>query len=306
VRDAGVRGQDNVDLSIIVVSWNTRELLARCLESVRSDADTMARRRVETFVVDNASTDGSARMVCSSFPWVRLVENAENTGFARANNQAIAEAGGRFMLLLNSDTVVRSGALETLVVFMENHPRAGACGARLLNVDGTLQPACHPMLTPARELWRLLFLDGIFPRATYPMHRWDTTTPRQVDVIKGACFLVRRSALQEVGSLDESYFMYTEEVDLCHRLALAGWERWWVPEAEVLHEGEASSRQAPEAMYLQLYRSKLQFYRKTGGQSRANRFKCYVRLAYWPRWVLATLGAPFSGALTTHARTSGT
>ena len=143
----------------------------------------------------------------------------ENVGFARANNQGLALATGRYVLLLNPDTEVHAGALEALVAFMDAHPRAGACGARLLNADGSLQPACHPMLTPGREFWRLLFLERLWPRATYPLGRWDTVTPRRVEVIKGACLLLRRAALDQVGVLDDSYFMYTEEVDLCYRLA---------------------------------------------------------------------------------------
>jgi GT2 family glycosyltransferase len=201
------------------------------------------------------------------------------------------------VLLLNPDTEVWSGALEGLMTFMDAHPRAGACGARLLNGDGTLQYACHPMLTPGREFWRLLFLDSVWPRATYPMHRWDTVTPRRVEAIKGACLLLRREALDQAGILDETYFMYTEEVDLCYRLAEVGWELWYVPAAVVTHYGEASSRQVKETMYLQLYRSKVQFYRKFGGERRATQSKRYLRLAYWPRALAMILGATFLPSL---------
>jgi GT2 family glycosyltransferase len=135
------------------------------------------------------------------------------------------------------------------------------------------------------------------------MQRWDVNTPRQVEVIKGACLLLRREALDQVGLLDEGYFMYTEEVDLCYRLAQAGWELWWLPQAEVVHHEAQSTRQAAERMYVQLYRSKVQFYRKFGGERRAERFKRLVRLAYWPRLVVAALGAPFSPSLAAQART---
>ncbi len=293
-------------LSIIIVNWNTRELLAGCLESLeRSNVRTLERLNVETFVVDNASTDGSADMVRERFPWARLIENCENVGFARANNQALRQATGRYVLLLNSDTAVQPGALETLVRFMDGNARAGACGARLLNSDGSLQPACHPMLTPGREFWRLSFLDRVWPHASYPVHRWDTATPRRVEVIKGACLLLRREALEQVGALDEAYFMYTEEVDLCYRLAQAGWEVWYVPAAVVTHHGEGSSRQAQEAMYLQLYRSKMRFFRKVGGQGGARRAKALFALAYAPRWVAAAAGSPFSAGLRRQARVFG-
>ena len=194
-------------------------------------------------------------------------------------------------MLLNPDTEVWQGSLDALVAFMETHPRAGACGARLLNADGTLQPSAQPMLTPAREFWRLVFLDRIWPRAIYPMHRWDVTTPRRVEVIKGACLLLRRDALDQASLLDDSYFMYTEEVDLCYRLAQAGWELWYVPGAVVTHFGAASSLQVKEAMYLQLYRSKIQFYRKFGGERRARLAKALLALAYLPRAAVTSIAA---------------
>ncbi len=158
------------------------------------------------------------------------------------------------------------------------------------------------MLTPEREFWRLLFLDRLYRWATYGQARWDCKSPRSVDVIKGACFLLRRAALEEVGLLDERYFMYTEEVDLCYRLLQAGWKLWWIPQAIVKHAGEASSRQVAEAMYIQLYRSKVQFYRKFLGRGGVNRFKQLMRVAYGPRLVIAFLGAPFSPILTARAR----
>lgn len=276
-------------LSIVIVNWNTRQMLTGCLDSLEQGIAPLDRSSVETFVVDNASADGSATMVRQHFPWAQVIENAQNIGFAAGNNQAIAQAGGRYVLLLNSDTVVHPGALTELLAFMDADSTAGACGARLLNSDGTLQPSCQPMLTPEREFWCLTFLERVWSRATYPMHTWDNFTPRRVDVIKGACLLLRRSAIDEVGLLDDGYFMYTEEVDLCYRLARAGWTLWYVPVAVVTHFGEASSRQMAETMYVQLHRSKVQFYRKFGGTARARRFKVLLGLAYTPRALFATM-----------------
>lgn len=302
----------SVQLSIIIVSWNTRELLAHCLESLPRPSMTAAdrgleeelqSRNVEIFVVDNASTDDSAVMVRTRFPWVKLIQNRENVGFAQANNQALAKSAGRYVLLLNSDTKLHPGALEQLVDFMDVHPSAGAVGPRLLNGDGTLQPSCHPLLTPEREFWRLMFLNALWRRATYPMQLWDTQRPRRVEVIKGACLLLRRTALDQVGFLDDSYFMYTEEMDLCYRLAQADWELWFLPQAIVTHYGEASSRQAAERMYLQLYRSKVQFHRKFGGEPRARRFKRLMTLAYTPRALLFSLAAAIRPAWRARART---
>jgi GT2 family glycosyltransferase len=300
-----------MDLSIIIVNWNTRDLLKQCLLwlqrslHTRESSDVPASRPfgVETFVVDNASTDASVSMVRDQFPWVRLIKNPENVGFARANNQALRVCRGRYVLLLNSDTELRPGALAALFAFMAAHPGTGACGPRLLNADGTLQISCHPLLTPWREFWRLVFLDRLLPLATYPLARWDTAQPHQVEVLKGACLMLRRDALDQVGLLDERYFMYTEEMDLCCRLLQAGWDLYWVPRAEVVHHGEASTRQVAEDMYIQLYRSKVQFHRKFGGQARSRLFKIFLALAYLPRWAFAALGQAFRTDFALRSRT---
>jgi GT2 family glycosyltransferase len=290
------------DLSIIIVSWNTRDMLAACLASLY-DKPSLHSSRTEVFVVDNASADGSADMVRERFPAVRLIECDDNLGFAGGNNHALALARGRYVVLLNSDTEVRAGALECLAVFMDAHPAAGACGPRLLNTDGTLQPSCTPMLTPGREFWRLLFLDALWPRGAYPMQHWDISQPRRVETIKGACLVLRHAALDGVGPLDDGYFMYTEEVDLCYRLAQAGWELWWVPTAEVVHHGEGSTSQRREEMYVQLYRSKTRFYRKFGGARLATRYKTFLRIAYTPRWAVARLASLLQPSLHPRAQT---
>ena len=275
-----------MDLSIVIVNWNTRNFLRRCLASVQEDVGQLNNLEIETIVVDNASSDGSTEMLRDNFRWVQLVVNDDNEGFAKANNQGIRQSSGRHVLLLNSDTEIHTGAIITLIRFLDNHPQAGAVGARLLNPDGTLQPGCHPMLTPGREFWRLLFLDRIYLRSSYPMDRWNNKTPKRVEVIKGACLLLRREALDQVGLLDERYHIYTEEVDLCYRLDCQGWQLWYVPAAVVPPFGGASSSQTAEKMYLQLHRSKIQFYRKIGGVSLARKFKILLMLAYLPRAAL--------------------
>lgn len=290
-------------LSIILVNWNTREFLALCLASLEDVAEADDLGKLEVFVVDNASQDGSVEMLRERFSWVRLIINRENVGFARANNQAIVRSQGEHILLLNTDTEVYPGALKALINYMYAHERVGAVGPMLLNPDGSLQPSAQPMLTPEREFWRLLFLDRAARKATYAMEKWDSRIPHQVEILKGACLLLRREALKEVGLLDESYFMYTEEVDLCYRLAKAGWQLWWVPEARIIHFGGASSRQVAEEMYLELYRSKTLFYRKFGGNRRAKRFKWWVSLAYVPRFVLMMVYARFNPSVASRAHT---
>lgn len=282
--------QHGLDLLVVIVSWNTRELLLACLSSALADAATLGSESVQVCVVDNASTDGSVEAVRAAFPAVAVLENGRNAGFAAANNRALRYWPASAYMLLNSDTVVGAGAFRRLLDLLDEHPKAGACGARLLNGDGSLQASAYPMLTPDREFWRLSFLDRLVRRGSYPMHRWPLDEPRQVEVLTGACLLIRGVALDHIGLLDETYFMYTEEVDLCYRLEQAGWEMWWEPRAVVTHYGGASSKQAQADMYVQLYRSKMQFFRKFGGEREAHRYLHLLAAAYWPRLLLSSLG----------------
>ncbi len=252
-----------VTLSIIIVNWNTRDLLAGCLASIYSHPPAAT---FEVIVVDNASADGSAALVQSQFPQVTLLTNANNPGFAAGNNQAITHSNGRYLLLLNPDTIVRPGALDTLLTFMDTHPAAGAAGSLLLNPDGSLQHSCHPAPTLSREWWRLFHLDHLFALARYPMEQWPQDRPREVDTIQGACLIVRREVIDQVGLLDDAYFMYSEEVDWCLRIRRAGWQLYWVPQAQVIHYGGQSTRQVAVTMFLQLYRAKLLYFRKHDGR----------------------------------------
>jgi N-acetylglucosaminyl-diphospho-decaprenol L-rhamnosyltransferase len=273
-------------LSIIIVSWNTRELLEGCLTSIYAHPP---HGEFEVFVVDNASSDGSAQMVEEHFPPVRLIENSENIGFARANNLAIQQGIGRYVLLLNPDTEVKPGAIEALVEFMDDNPRAGAAGSCLLSPNDTLQPSCHPEPTISRELWRLFHLDKLYPYAIYPIERWDLKTPRLVDALQGACIILRRKALDQVGLLDEDFFIYSEEVDLCYRLRKSGWEIFWVPQSRVVHLGGQSTQQASKEMFLHLYRGKLLYFRKHHGWLAALIYKAILISAGFARLLVTPL-----------------
>ena len=265
-----------MELSVVIVNWNTRELLAQCLHSL---IHSLILKDYEIFVVDNASTDHSIQMVQEGFPQVCLVENNENVGFARANNQAIRLSAGRYILLLNSDTIVKPGAIDALIDFMNAHPNAGACGARLLNQNGSLQFSCSPEPTLGSEFKRLFHVPGVRPDGYYPMDFWDQSIPHQVDVILGACLLLRRHTLDKVGLMDEEYFIYSEEVDLCKRIRIAGWKLYWVPQGEVIHLGGQSTRQVPEAMFLRLYQAKLIYFRKRHGRGQAILYKLIIMTA---------------------------
>ena len=244
-----------MDLSVIIVNWNTKDLLAQCLQSVYETAASHSDCNLsfETVVVDNASTDGSPEMVRAHFPQVRLIENQQNEGFARANNRAIRATHGRYFLLLNSDTVVLPGSLGAMVHFADQHPEAGIVGCKLLNADGSLQPSWAQFPTFWSELMGRNF------RRRRPL---VDGRGYEVDWVGGACLLVRQKAVQTVGLLDEDYFMYSEETDWCYRFSRAGWAVLFNPTAQIVHLGGASSRKMAGAMCLQLRASILLFIRK--------------------------------------------
>lgn len=273
-------------LSVVIVSWNTCALLRACLDSVFA---YIPRAAFEVFVVDNASSDGSPEMVAREFPRVRLIANRENRGFAGGNNQAIEQCSGEFILLLNPDTVVHPGALQTLVDHLDDHPGDGAAGARLLNPDGTLQESAYPRPTLLRELWRLFHLDRLRPSAVYAMAAWPVDRSRPVDVLKGAALMLRREALEDAGPLDAGYFMYSEEVDLCTRIQRAGWGLAWVPRAVVVHYEGQSTRQVAREMFLRLYEGKVRYFRQTYGSGTARAYKGVLFMAALGRLAVTPL-----------------
>ena len=270
-------------LSIIIVSWNTKELLAQCLASVYAHPPPAP---FEVVVVDNGSHDGSANMVARHYSQVHLIRNEENRGFAQANNQGILAGQGKYILLLNPDTKVHASALATLTSFLDDHPAAGAVGARLLNADGSLQHSCSPAPTLFNEWLHLFHLDR---ERRQGMAGWDLNTPRQVETLLGACLMVRRQAVDDIGLLDESYFMYSEEVDFCYRLRRADWRLYWVPQAKVVHYGGQSTRQIATEMFLQLYQNKLLYFRKHYGRLGAWIYKLILLCASLMRLALSPL-----------------
>lgn len=262
-------------LSVVIVSWNISKLLSACLESVLQNPPD---GEMEIWVVDNASTDDTVEMLRSCYPQVHVIVNQNNVGFAAANNQGINQAKGEFILLLNPDTVVLPGALTTLVKYLQAHPEASACGPMLLNPDRTLQKSCYPFPTLSREFWRLFHLDRLHTYGVYRMDHWRQDEPRSVDIIQGACLIVRKSILDRIGLLDEDYFMYTEEVDLLYRIKQTGAGVFWVPAARVIHYGGQSTQQVATAMFIRLYESKLVFFRKNHGQMAAWVYKLILSL----------------------------
>lgn len=233
-----------MDLTVTIVSWNTKGLLRSCLQSV---ARSSTKSSFEIHVVDNASTDGSLEMVRTEFPEAHLIANTENVGFARANNQSWHESRGRYWLLLNSDTVVRPGALDALIEFMDSHARAGLATARVVNPDGTPQfcaqrePGVGLTLLEATRLHKLLprRIRGRLLLSTY----WSYDEPIRLGWAWGTALVARREAVEEAGPLAEEFFMYGEDVEWSLRMRRMGWEVWFCPEAEVLHYGGRSAAQ---------------------------------------------------------------
>lgn len=259
-----------MDLSIIIVNWNTPKLLTQCLESIYRAEPRMA---FEIIVVDNGSTDDSVNLITELFPDVHLISNHRNLGFAKANNQGMAVAKGRYFLLLNSDTVVLPGALDELVYVADDHVEVGAIGPKLLNMDGTLQESWASFPT----FWSELF--GKPVRRRYPVA--NSPFAYEVDWIVGACMLVRSETIAEVGRLDEGYFFYSEEVDWCFRIKRDGWKVWYLSNAEVYHIWGGSSQGVSLAKMGLLYQNKLRFFSKFYGSTQATLLRYGLALAYF-------------------------
>ncbi len=250
-----------MDLSIIIVNWNTRNLLIQCLNSIYQTVRTV---EMEVWVVDNGSKDGSGAAAAERFPETKFVQNKMNFGFARANNQVLNMAAGRYLLLLNPDTEVSKGAVEKLISFMDTHPEAGGAGVQLINSDGSKQNSIANFPSLASELLNKNLLRWLFPKR-FPGKERNYSEPIEVDSVIGACMMVRREALDQVGFLDEDYFLFLEETDWCYRMKRAGWKIYHVPQAEVYHFQGKSAETERKRAKVEYYRSRYHFFRKNRG-----------------------------------------
>jgi hypothetical protein len=263
-----------VDASVIIVNWNTRELLRHCLESLLNHTK---RRSVEIIVIDNASSDGSAELVETSFPSVRLIRNVRNTGFAFACNQGMLAARGHYYLLLNSDTYIDRDALSDLIDFLDRHPDAGVAGCALLYPDGALQPSCGWFPSFRRNLASIFSFGGIFRRirdrkkffAAPFLSFEEHASEREVDWVVGACMLVRREAVLAAGLMDHDIFMFAEEWDWCYRIRRAGFTLVYTPATNITHIGSASWTMADSKRVYAILSSQQYFYKKNYGRLRA-------------------------------------
>lgn len=250
-------------LSICLINWNTRDLLRACLRSIERNPPSVP---YEVIVVENASTDGSAKMVREEFPEVILIENEQNIGYAAGNNQAIRTARGEYLLLLNPDTEVYAGTLDRALAFLESHPEAGAIGARQRLPNGSIQPSVRAFPYPLLLFFEGVGLSRLFPRhrlfAGYRMGWFQYDQVQAVDQPMGTFFLVRRAVVEQVGLMDEAFPLFFNDVDWCYRIKQAGWKIYFVPEVEILHHGGQSTSQVRREAILESHRALQRFYAK--------------------------------------------
>lgn len=276
------------DLSVLIVSWNVRALLAACLRSLVAALGQAGGLSAEVIVVDGASRDGSAAMVREEFSSVRLLALDTNVGFTRGNNIAIRESQGRYLLLLNPDTEVLGDALQTLVSYMEAHPEVGVLGPKLLNPDGSVQPSRRRFPTLATLFLESTLLQEWLPRNAVLRRYYLADQPddqaQEVGWVTGACFLVRREAIEQVGLLDETFFMYSEELDWQWRIQKAGWQVIYLPAAQVIHhEGQSSGQVAP-ARHIYFQSSKVRLCQKRFGRFWGEALRCFLLGTYAYQW----------------------
>jgi N-acetylglucosaminyl-diphospho-decaprenol L-rhamnosyltransferase len=274
------------DLSIVIVSWNVRELLRACLASIQGGMDAL---EVETIVVDSASSDGTPDMIRAEFPWVKLIEPGENTGFSKGNNLGMEASQGRFVLLLNPDTEVVDDALPRMVAHLDAHPEVGVLGPQLLNTDGTIQSSRRRFPTAWTAFFEASWLEPIAPQAIlrhFKMLDCPNDQTLSVDWVTGAALLARQEAIEQVGGMDTSYFMYSEELDWQRRIKEAGWQIAYFPAAKIIHHGGKSSEQVAAQRDIDFHTSKIRYYRRHHGPLLAASLRVFLLVGYVGRLIL--------------------
>lgn len=253
-----------MDLSIIIVNYNTKQLTLNCLQSVYQSITDYS---YEVILVDNNSHDDSVEAIQQQYPHVHLIANSENTGFSRANNQGMKVAQGRYILLLNSDTVVQADTFDIMLRFMDEHPEVGVSGCKVVLPDGSLDKACkRGFPTPAATFYYVSKMTKFFPKSprinAYHRGDLDEDQPTPIDCLVGAFMLVRRETIDQVGMLDETFFMYGEDVDWCYRIQQAGWINYYYPKTQITHYKKASSRNKPYRITYEFHRAIYVLYNK--------------------------------------------
>lgn len=253
-----------IDLSIIIVSYNCKEYLKNCLRSVLKEVLKLSH---EVIVVDNASTDATVEMLKKEFPYIILINNSINVGFSKANNQAVRQSKGKYILLLNPDTIVLGGAIERVVDFMENTKDSGAVGCKILNPDGSIQLGCvRSFPTISTKLFEQFYLWKLFSKSKlfgkHLMTYFNYKEVIEVDMLSGSFMLLRAKTLNEVGLFDENSFLYCDDIDICYRIKKAGWKIFYIPYAEIIHYGGRSTSQAMVKTLYESYKANDYFFTK--------------------------------------------
>jgi O-antigen biosynthesis protein len=272
-------------LSVVIVNYNVKYFLEQCLHSVQKACEGL---QAEVFVVDNNSVDSSVEMVSQKFPFVRLVVNKENVGFSKANNQAIRESKGEYVLLLNPDTVVEEDTFRKIVAFMDTHPDAGGLGVKMLDGSGKFLPESKRGLpTPAAAFYKIAGLSSLFPRSKtfgkYHLGYLSREQTNEVEILAGAFMLLRRSALDKTGLLDEDFFMYGEDIDLSYRILKAGYKNYYFPETRIIHYKGESTKKSSVNYVLVFYNAMIIFARKHFSRQNAALFTFIIRIAIYLR-----------------------
>jgi hypothetical protein len=281
-----------IDVSVVIVSFNVSQLLRECIESLQ-DALQIGESQIkpsgglhvnsEIIVIDSGSSDDTLRMLAQHFDRVRVVTAGTNVGFSKGNNIGIEHSQGRYILLLNPDTRVLDRAIQSLIAYIDQHPRVGMVGPQLLNNDGTIQSSRRRFPTLWTGLFESTWLEPLAPRGLIEQYYMLDTNAEEVTPVgwlTGAAMLVRRSVVDEVGGLDESFFMYSEELDWQKRISEAGWEIVYVPSAKIIHYGGKSSEQVIAQRHLYFQNSKIHYFRKFHGAAAAFTLRYYLLLSY--------------------------
>lgn len=272
-----------MDISIIIVNWNTRDLLRNCIGSVYK---TIYDVTFEVIVVDNASRDGSASMLRKEYPQVEIIQNEENRGFGAANNQAMRVMNGKYALLLNSDTVLTENAVKELFAFMETRGESAMACGQLLNADGSKQNSIASLPGLLTLMANMPLLEYLFPKR-YPGKRYHYRAPVEIDSGIGACLMVRKKAIDEVGLFDERYFFFFEETDWAHQMKKAGWKIFHVPTANIYHiQGQSIGRDVRSR--IEFYRSRYQYFRKWGSRPYYVVVSTVIVIRLFVNWLLTS------------------
>ncbi len=288
-----------MDISVVIVNYNVKHFLEQCLHSVYNAAKGLS---VEIFVVDNNSVDGSCAVIKEKFPEVHLIENRQNAGFSKANNQAIAKAKGTYVLLLNPDTVVQENTLVKCHSFMKNHPDAGAMGVKMIDGKGSFLPESKRALpTPGVAFFKIFGLSKLFPKSKmfnrYHLGYLDENQTNEIEVLPGAFMFIRKSVLDNIGLLDESFFMYGEDIDLSYRIVKGGHKIYYYPDTTIIHYKGESTKKGSINYVLVFYRAMIIFARKHFARRKANTYILLIKLAIYFRAGLSLLKRFFNNII---------